>query len=193
MARTLIEQGDEVALLVLLDTERPRFHSFFLTAIARLRDRGEHIAEVLRQFLHPSVGTRRQAISDVLQRKLRRVRLSKNPMTTTDYIYEQRTAYQRLLKKHRLKRYPGRIKLIVSDGVYPFVGLLGWNRFADGGLEVSRTTGSHKTFRAQYSREFGQQVRLCIDRARSESEQRMASEADGARCDEVVRPEAAVS
>ena len=188
MARTLLEQGDEVALLVLLDTERPRFHSFLLNEVMRLWDRGHHVASVLRQFLRPTEGTRSQAISDVMRRKLRRAGLSKHPITATDHIYQKRVEYQRLLKKHRLKRYPGRIRLIVSEDVYRFVGLLGWNGFADGGVEVSRTPGNHQTFRAQYSREFGQQLRRCIDLARSEREKRVPDAADSPRRDAVLRP-----
>jgi amino acid adenylation domain-containing protein len=189
MARTLLEQGDEVALLILLDTERPRFHSFLLNEVMNLWHRGHHVASVLRQLLRPTEGTRSQVISDVMRRKLRRAGLSKHPITISDYIYQQRYEYQRLLKKHRLKRYPGRIRLIVSDDIYRFVGLLGWDGFADGGVEVSRTPGNHLTFRAQYGRELGQQLRLCIDQARSEWAKRVSGAAASARSNGVLNPE----
>ena len=188
MARTLLEQGDEVPLLILLDTERPRFFSFLLNEVVRLWDRGHHVASVLRQFARPTEGTRSQVVSDVVRRRLRRSGLSKHPIEATDYLYQKRVEYQRLLKKHRLKRYPGRIRLIVADDVYRFVGLLGWNGFADGGVEVSRTPGNHQTFRAQYGREFGQQLRLCIELAESEREKRGADAADSPRRDAVLRP-----
>jgi thioesterase domain-containing protein len=178
MARTLLEQGDEVALLILLDTERPRFHSFLLTEVARLWDRGHHVASVLRQFLRPTEVTRSEAIAEVIQRKLRRAGLGRHPITASDYIYQQHIKYQRLLRKHRLKRYPGRIRLIVTDDFYRWVGLMGWNGFADGGVEVSRTPGNHQTFRTQYTREFGEQLRLCIDLARSEHEMRVPNAAE---------------
>ena len=187
MAQRLIAQGEEVALLVLLDTERPRYFSFVLGEVVRLKDRMKHVADIVQQFLRPAQGTRMQVISDVLQRKLRRARLTETPITTTDYIFEQRTAYQRLLKRHRLKRYPGHIKLIVAEDIYRFVRFLGWTGFADGGLEVIRTPGEHQTFRAQYSRQFGQLLRRCIDGARSESEQRKADEANHALPDEVPK------
>ena len=167
IAQALKEQGEEVALLVLLDAERPMYYSSALLEIKRLWERVQHMTDVLRQFVRPVEGTRRQVVSEVLERKLRRARLSRSPITTTDHIYEQRVAYQRLLKKHRLRRYSGHIKLIVSDDLYPFVRLLGWTGFADGGVEVLRTPGDHQTFRAQYSKEFGQQLRRCIDEARS--------------------------
>ena len=188
MARTLLEQGDEVALLILMDTDRPRFLSFLLNEVMGLWYRGRHVASVLRQFLRPAEGTRSQVISDVIRRKLRRAGLSKDPITATDYNYQRRIEYQRLLRKHRLKRYPGRIRLIVSEDVYRFVGLLGWNGFADGGVEVSRTPGNHQTYRAQYSREFGQQLRLCIDLARSEREKGVPDAADSPQRDAVLRP-----
>jgi thioesterase domain-containing protein len=175
LAQTLIEQGDEVALLVLLDTERPQFHSILVDEIARLWDLGKHIADTLWQCVRPLEGTRMQTISAVVQSQLRRAGLSRDPLTSGEYIYRQRTPYRRLLKKHRLKPYPGRINLILSDDVFPFVGLLGWNGYVEGGLEVSRTPGNHQTFRAQYSKEFGQRLRLCVDQARSENEQRMTA------------------
>ena len=53
----------------------------------------KHVADIVQQFLRPAQGTRMQVISDVLQRKLRRARLTETPITTTDYIFEQRTAY----------------------------------------------------------------------------------------------------
>jgi thioesterase domain-containing protein len=189
MARTLMEQGDEVALLVLLDSERPRFHSFFLTGTARLWDRGRHIAQVLRQFVRPTEGTRRQVMSDLVQRKLRRASLGKNPITATDDIYVKRVGYGQLLRRHRLKRYAGRITLILTDKVYRIIGFLGWKGFAEGGLEVYRTPGDHETFRGEYSRELGQRLRLCIDRAQSESEQRRANAAMGTPPHAVQKPE----
>jgi len=167
MALKLKAQGDEVALLVLLDTERPRYHSFLLTEIARLWNRGKHVMEVLKQVWRPTTGTRRQAIAEVFQRKLRRARLSDQPITATDHIHEQRMAYQRLLKRHRLKRYPGHIVLILTAEVYRFAWLLGWNGFAAGGVELHLTPGDHETFRALYSRELGQRLRQCIDQAQA--------------------------
>lgn len=167
MAQKLIAQGDEVALLVLLDTERPRIHSFLLTEVGRLWRRAKHVIEVLHQFWRPANGTRRQVIAEVFQRKLRRARLTDQPITATDHIYEQRMAYQRLLKRHRLKRYPGPIVLILTEDVFPFLWLLGWKGFARGGLEIRRTPGDHETFRAQFSRELCQCLRQCIDQARS--------------------------
>ena len=184
MAQRLIAQGEEVALLVLLDTERPRFFSFVMGEVLRLKDRMKHIAGILQQFRRPAQGTRLQVVADVLQRKLRRARLSGTPITTAEHIFEQRTAYQRLLKRHRLKRYPGHIKLIVAEDIYRFVRFLGWTGFADKGLEVIRTPGEHQTFRAQYSREFGQLLRRCIDAAQSESEQRKVDKANHALHDE---------
>jgi amino acid adenylation domain-containing protein len=170
MAQKLIEEGDEVALLVLLDTERPRSFSLIADEAVRLWDWRKRVREVFREFLHPSGGTRRQLLADLVRRKLRRARLSNQPPTTIDYILAQRKAYRRLLKRHRLRRYPGRIKLILSEDLYRVVRLLGWDGFADGGVEVFRTPGDHPTFRAQYSRELGQQVRLCIDQARSKNQ-----------------------
>ena len=168
MARTLLDQGEDVPLLILLDTERPRFHSFFLNEVTRLWERGRRVASVLRQFVRPTEGTRSEVVFQILRRKLRRSGLSRHPIQATDYIYQKRVEYQQLLKKHRLKRYPGCIRLIVSDDVHRFVGFLGWNGFADGGVEVYRTPGHHRTFRAQYSREFGEQLQLCIELAESE-------------------------
>ena len=166
MAQKLIEQGDEVALLILLDTERPRFYSLVLTEMVRLWDRGKHGLELVREFIKPADGTRRrQLVADVLQRKLRRARLTNAPITAVDYLYEHRTSYQRLLKKHRLKRYPGQIELLVTEDVYRFIPLLGWNGFADGGVEIHRTPGDHETVRAQNCKELGGRIRLSIDRA----------------------------
>jgi thioesterase domain-containing protein/acyl carrier protein len=187
LARTLLEQGDEVALLILVDTARPRLLISLLNVVVRLRDRWHHVASVLRQVLRPTEGIRSQIFSDLVRRKLRRAGLSGETITATDYFYQRRGEYQRLLRKHRLKRYPGRIRLIVSEGVYRFVGLLGWNGFADGGVEVICTPGNHQTFRTEYSREYAQQLRLCIDAARSEPEKRVPEAADSTRRDEVLR------
>ena len=191
LAQTLLEQGEEVALLVLLDTERPRAFSFMLNEIARLLERAKHIAGILRQLALPTERSRREVFSEVMHRKLRRSRLSAVPSDYDDYIYQQRVMYQQLVKKHRLKRYPGRINLIVSDDVYRVVGLLGWQGFAEGGIEIHRTPGTHQTFRAQYSREFCHRLQSCIDKARSERE-RIANSVPAGR-QEILQSRGAVS
>jgi amino acid adenylation domain-containing protein len=170
MARKLMDQGDEVALLMLLDTARPGYFSF----LDRLFGRVTHIAGVLGQFVRPVEGTRRQVFFEVVQRKLRRARLSNSPITAADRIHEQRTAYQRLLKGHRLQPYPGPMTLILADDFYRFARFLGWNGFAEGGLEIARTPGTHETCRTEHVGELCQLLRRCLDRARLEREHRVA-------------------
>ncbi len=179
VAQKLVEQGDEVDLLMLLDTERPRHFSRMLDEVVRLLERGRHITGLLRQLLLPGERTRRQIISEVLQRKLRRAGLGSSAPTATDRTYQQRIAYRRLLKRHRLRRYHGRIELIVTDDVYRFVGLLGWNGFASGGLEVHRLAGDHETVRAQNAKDLGRRLRLSIDRALSQRKKWIANAVNG--------------
>jgi hypothetical protein len=64
--------------------------------------------------------------------------------------------------------------LILADDFYRFASFLGWNGFAEGGLEIARTPGTHETCRTEHVGELCQLLRRCLDRARLEREHRVA-------------------
>ena len=85
-----------------------------------------------------------------------------------DTLYRLRMAYRRMIYRHRVKPYPGRITLMVNERQPKFDKTLGWDSLASGGLEVHSTRGDHWSRYTVHSKEFAKQLQECIERAQAE-------------------------
>jgi amino acid adenylation domain-containing protein len=145
MAQVLMEQGEEIELMVLLDTERPSSLRAFL--IRHMRHRINHITDVLSEIVHagPEKGA---MIRQLVHRKL----------YVTDSFYRSMIAYQRQLKTHARKFYSGRITLIVNQQEARRQHDLGWRGFAQEGLDVYTVPGDHETVLKVYGQDVAQVI-----------------------------------
>ncbi len=168
IAQLLLQEGEEVKLLVLLDTERPSARRIFLTDVFFIRKRVKHITDVLYEILHPNNQSRRDIIRELIRRKF-----GAAPSTQAreaDRFNDLKIRYRRLLYSHTIEEYPGRITLIVNEEQARFDRDLGWEGVAQGGLDVHRIPGDHDTILTQHGQEVAQLILQSIDEALKESD-----------------------
>jgi thioesterase domain-containing protein len=170
VARLLLREGEDVRLMVLLDTERPSPIRTFLTDLHFIRRRVLHIATVLSKIIRPGEGTRSQMIRDLTRRKLKIA-----PSTESiehDRFYQAKVRYRRLLYSHTSEKYAGRITLLINEKQARYDKHFGWTGIAQDGLEVHALPGDHTTILTQYGKEVAQAILQCIDNALSEPDAR---------------------
>jgi thioesterase domain-containing protein len=135
----LLQEGEEVRLMVCLDTERPTPIRTILTDLYFMGKRVRHVAAVLSEIIHPGDGGRVRTIRELLHRKLKIA-----PSTQSremDRFYQAKVRYRRLLYSHTSEKYPGRITLIVNEAQARRDRNLGWTGIAQGGLDVYTAPG----------------------------------------------------
>ena len=116
MARELIRQGEEVRLLVMVDTDRPSTLRGLMMESAALGRRARHIMRVIRTILGSDHRTRMRLIRDLGRRKLQTARPNPAEELPFDRAYRLAAGYRKLIYRHRPKKYPGRITLVVNEG-----------------------------------------------------------------------------
>ncbi len=177
MAREILRQGERVGLLVMFDTQRPTALRAFLADLDVAKARGAHIAGVIRDIIVGKNGSRIEIIQDVVRRKRRSAQPqaqqavqqeAQHQAPAPDTLYRLRMAYRRMIYRHRVKPYPGRITLMVNERQPKFDKTLGWDSLASGGLEVHSTRGDHWSRYTVHSKEFAKQLQECIERAQAE-------------------------
>ena len=173
MARELSRQGQEVGLLVMFDTERPTpVRALFANLRIAFR-RGKHMATVVGQIIQGKHRSRAQLIRDLVDRK----RKTAHPKTVTemapDSLYRSRLDYRRMIYRHKVKKYPGQITLLLNEQAYKIDKKSGWNGVAVGGLKVHSTPGGHLTRFTLHGKEFAKQLLECLERAQAESAPRL--------------------
>jgi amino acid adenylation domain-containing protein len=157
IAQVLMEEGEEIELMILLDTERPSSLRTFLSYFRNMRQRISHIIDVLSEILHagPERGV---MIRQVIHRKL----------YVTDTFYESMIGYQRQLNTHAPKCYSGRITLIVNQQEASRQHDLGWRGFARQGLDVYTVPGDHETVLRVYGQEVAQTILRSMEQSNRE-------------------------
>jgi thioesterase domain-containing protein/acyl carrier protein len=165
MAQQLMQAGDEVALLALIDTERPTAVRALLANLRLTGRRTRHMLGVIFGITRMDVRSSARAVWDLLGRKLSRKFRPRKTVEVSWHFYRSKTSYRRLMYSYRPTRYPGRITLIVNERHQLFATSLGWKPVAGGGLAIHKTAGGHITMLTQHSRELAQSLLACIDDA----------------------------
>ncbi len=164
MAQELLRQGEEVRLLVLFDIHRPTpFRAFALDLVNAWR-RGKYMLGVISQLIRADRNSKLQLIREVVRRKLHPVQAMKE--STSHRVHRLAIDYWRTVYRHRVKKYPGRITLIVNEKEYQDDKSMGWNGVAAGGLEIHSTPGDHLT-RHLYDGELPKRLLGCLERAQA--------------------------
>ncbi len=168
MARELLRQGAEVGLLVMFDTERPTALRALLANLRVALRRGKHIAAVIGEIVQGKHRSRMQLIRDLVRRKLGTVQPERLGESAPDSVRRSRLDYRRMIYRHRVKKYAGRITLIVNEKQLRVDKKMGWNGVALGGLEIHSTPGDHSTRYTLHSKEFAKRLLDCLERAQAE-------------------------
>jgi amino acid adenylation domain-containing protein len=177
VARLLLREGEEVALMALLDTERPTPVRTLLMDLHFIQRRVRHIARVLSKIIRPGDGTRSQMIRDLTRRKLKIAPSTES--IADDRFYQAKVRYRRLLYSHTSAKYAGRITLLVNEKQARHDKSFGWTGIAQDGLELHALPGDHTTILTRYGKEVARVILHCIDNALAKyDEQAHRTEAD---------------
>jgi amino acid adenylation domain-containing protein len=172
LAQLLIREGEEVRLMVLLDTERPSALRTFLTDLYFMRLRASHIVEVICEIIRPGERTRGQIIRDLVRRKFK---ISPpEQAVTTDRFHRSMVRYRRLLYSHAPEPYAGRITLIVNEEQARVDRDLGWKGAGQGGVVIHTIAGDHDTMLTHHGKEVAHVILNCIDEALAEPQPDLA-------------------
>jgi amino acid adenylation domain-containing protein len=166
MAQELLRQGEEVRFLGMFDTHRPTALRSFALDLYNGWRRGKEILNVIGRIIRANPLSKLQLIRDLGRRKLKAAQAKKGAESALDRIYRLRMDYMRTMYRHRLKKYPGRLALIVNEKQYKFDKSMGWKGAALGGLEILSTPGDHWT-RYLHGEEMANRLLGCLDRAQS--------------------------
>jgi amino acid adenylation domain-containing protein len=180
MAQELLRQGEDVRLLVLFDTQRPTAFSSFAINLNLGMRRVRHIASVIGQIIRGSVRSNAQLLRDLGRRKLRSIqRKTVADESAADRIIRMSIDYIRAIYRYRVKKYPGRLNLIVNEELYESNKSMGWNGVAMGGLEIHRTPGGHLTRYELHSKDLAKQLTECLERAQAGSGEQESFSSNG--------------
>jgi amino acid adenylation domain-containing protein len=170
VAQLLLEQGEEVKLMIFLDTERPSPWRIFLTDLFYMRIRMQHIFEIASEILLPRHRRRKDTIRDLARRKLGIA--ASEEVRETNRFYQAKVRYRRLLYSHTPAPYSGRITLVVNEKQARYDKDLGWSPNSVERLDIHVLPGDHTTLLSDYSDEIAQVMRRSIDQAFGEQKGR---------------------
>jgi thioesterase domain-containing protein len=165
IAKLLMQEGEEVRLLVMVDTVRPSPMRGFGLELHFRKEKVKHFGNVFSQILHAGRQQRSEMIADLIRRKVKSARPER---IQNDRYYASMVQYRRLMNKHTIAHYPGRLTLIVNRRDASINGTLGWQGVAQGGLDVRVLPGDHLTLVTDHGTEVGDLILKSIEGAFAE-------------------------
>jgi amino acid adenylation domain-containing protein len=176
IARHLRAAGEEVALLMLFETDNPdqatRVRSW--TQVVRQAVRRGITANRILEFLagraRGKLGNRLTKWNETLHRLTsdRAAKRGENPATELVDLHVQ-MVHQRAFFAYRPQPYPGKIALFRTfdqDSAYEVAEDLGWGALAQGGVEIHYVPGTHLTiFSEEHVSILAKKVEECIQSA----------------------------
>jgi len=165
IARRLVDEGEEVKLIVLLDTELPSPRRILRRDLWSYWNRLEHIGEVLAGIVRMP-GQRVQVIRELAVRKLGIV--ESEEVRESDRFHQRRSRYWRLLYRHIPKAWPVRITLIGNQSDLDRDPDLGWTGFSERGVDIHAVPGTHDTMMTDHGMEVARIIRRSINEALTE-------------------------
>jgi thioesterase domain-containing protein/acyl carrier protein len=165
MARQLIQRGEKVGLLMLLDTRRPtpKMATRFKVEIFNIRLR--RMAEKMRRILRLGLSRGGRELLEILKEK-RRYHLPMNEKEIREKrIRRLEEIYPRMMFRYLPKPYSERLTLLVNETLYAHNPSIGWEDLAQGGLEIHVVPGNHITRLTQHGKTTARILRQCLDQA----------------------------
>jgi thioesterase domain-containing protein len=158
MSQQLLAQGQKVALLILLESPRPRRSTLFANFVERVQQEFDNL--IVRRYQHHAQNLKtlggRERVSYLLDKAsvAKRRIISKLSIGTANtkldfmpvYRAEVLSANRRATDSYEPKRYPGRITLFLahdSPVKSPDDPRLAWNELSNGGVEIHTIPGNH--------------------------------------------------
>jgi thioesterase domain-containing protein/SAM-dependent methyltransferase/acyl carrier protein len=175
MSRQLVEQGERVGLLALLDAaalapEKVFNEEDFLPLIAELFPSGDDLSiEALRTMApeqHLEYFMHRAAQAGIV--------LGNMDPSLGGHVFEVFKSNLKAMMDYRPQPYPGKVTLLFAEEKPQFIDVardpqLGWGMYAQGGVEVIRIPGDHVHMVQEPNvRIVAERIRQCIAAAESE-------------------------
>jgi amino acid adenylation domain-containing protein len=189
VASRLQSSGEQVAVLVLMDTQRPtgqiywRYRAtrafgalggaFFDGTFPRhwktlcnlpyakwIPYLGKHAAEAARYL--PSVWARPESVRSRAQAVIE----SDTTRGTRQRVMDARHRYRLTLRGHRPQPYDGPIELLVNEQYHQREDpSLGWDRLGRGGVHIHKVPGNHDSYLRELVQATAEELRACLDDA----------------------------
>jgi pimeloyl-ACP methyl ester carboxylesterase len=195
-ARQLQAEGERIALLALMDTQRPTKRIYLNYRVSRLFEAVNYFIRRIRFFMrrirfywkHWCALDYRERIPYLFDKVGKTLRSSSAPLQpmeskrsraqavvevntdrrTVEHIDWIRARYRRVLRWHNPKPYEGRIHVLVNEEYYNRDRTLGWGQLALKGLKIHKLPGNHDTYIRDHVKATAQELRHCLDTAASE-------------------------
>jgi amino acid adenylation domain-containing protein len=168
MATQLLAQGEEIALLALIDTERPtRVRTAAVNIFNRL-ERAQHILSVIRDAFRFNDPARSAPARKRIRSKLGMDGAKPVDNAREVTYYRQKMRYQAIVREYVPQQYPGRITLIVNEQVYRSDRRRGWHEIPIGELVTRKVSGDHITMFKKHGQELANLLTESIDAANIE-------------------------
>jgi amino acid adenylation domain-containing protein len=195
-ARQLQAEGERIALLALMDTQRPTKRIYLNYRVSRLFEAVNYFIRRIRFFIrwirfywkHWCALDYRERIPYLFDKVGKTLRSSSAPLQpmeskrsraqavvevntdrrTVEHIDWIRDRYRRVLRWHNSKPYEGQIHILVNEEYYSRDRTLGWGQLALKGLEIHKLPGDHDTYIREHVKATAQELSHCLDTAASE-------------------------
>lgn len=192
VARQLQAKGEKIALLALMDSQRPTkgiylhyrtsqwvepvLGSYFVQRIPfhwktlckldhreRIPYLFDKVAKALPSSSHP---VRHEESTRSRAQAVVEVNTDTRVIQHIEWI---RDRYRRALRWHKPKPYGGRIQILVNEEFYSRDPTLGWSRLALGGLDIHKLPGDHDSYIREHVQAAAKKLRECLEKAAMEA------------------------
>jgi amino acid adenylation domain-containing protein len=168
MATQLLAQGEEVALLALIDTERPTPVRTAAVNIVNRLERAQHMTSVIRDAFRLNDPSRSAPARKRIRSKLGMDGAKPAENAREVAYYQQKMRYQAIVREYVPRQYPGRITLIVNEYVYRSDRRRGWHEIPIGELVIRKVSGDHITMFKEHGQQLANLLTESIDAANLE-------------------------
>jgi thioesterase domain-containing protein len=190
-ARQLQAEGEKIALLALMDTQRPTKRIYLDYRVRRLfepvlnnyyiqgmpfhwkkwraldyREKIPYLFEMVRKAFGSSSDSLQ--LMESKRGRAQAVLEVNTDKRIVDHLDRIRDRYRRVLRWHNPKLYDGQVHVLVNEEYYTRDRTLGWGKLALKGLEIHKLPGNHDTYIREHVKDTAQELRLCLDTAASE-------------------------
>lgn len=180
-ARQLYARGEEVALLGLLDVERPTPTKYWRYRVSQMLQvplikfhwqQLRHLAWERWPAYLCGKGTGETITKPGIVQGAELLRARAQPVLETDHtgqaarhVERSRTQYRRMVRRYWPQRYPGRVSIIACEQFYQEDPTLGWRELMRNNLRVHMVPGDHDTYLREHVHATAQQLKKCLEQA----------------------------
>ena len=168
MATQLLAQGEQIALLALIDTERPTPVRTAAVNLFNRLERAQHMTSVIRDAFRFNDPARSAAARNLIRSKLGMNGAKPAENAREASYYQRKMRYQAIVREYVPQQYPGRITLLVNEHIYRSDRRRGWQKIPIGELVIKKASGDHITMFKEHGKELVNLLTESIDAANLE-------------------------